>query len=370
MLYVVQYGDSLAELAERFLGSPDQWTVIAEANRLSVAYRLQIGQQLFIPSTSPSHDHSAIHVGRSGVRPATGHHGAADEKATDAPGRAFVFVLADEINPLSRKVVRRVAVSLGSSESDVLRQVTQPLAPRSPISIGRHVLGMKPSKFISASERVFGSPRFGGRPYWIDVDKVKAAGGRIIEGEEIARDLDRIARKSQKDPKLLEYIEDIRMKSLQIDRERLIEGEVPLGAVKGPTAMAMTRSLQFVSGVGIAITLYNLGAAANRSIVSHSVLPVAAETARVSGGWAGARVGLEIGGMVGTSVGIESGPGAIVTGAVGSLIFGTAGYFGADWVTKFIVEHEVNGTAGDDKSWHGGGGSFGGGGASGGWSTP
>ncbi len=36
---------------------------------------------------------------------------------------------------------------------------------------------------------------------------------------------------------------------------------------------------------------------------------------------------------------IETGPGAILTGAIGGLIFGTAGYFGADWIADFIDEN-------------------------------
>jgi hypothetical protein len=38
------------------------------------------------------------------------------------------------------------------------------------------------------------------------------------------------------------------------------------------------------------------------------------------------------------SIGIETGPGAIITGAVGSVIFGTVGYLGADWIADFIYK--------------------------------
>jgi hypothetical protein len=33
---------------------------------------------------------------------------------------------------------------------------------------------------------------------------------------------------------------------------------------------------------------------------------------------------------------IETGPGAIITGLVGGIVFGAAGYFGADWVADHI----------------------------------
>lgn len=38
--------------------------------------------------------------------------------------------------------------------------------------------------------------------------------------------------------------------------------------------------------------------------------------------------------MAGVAIGIETNPGAMLTGAAGALIFGTAGFFGADWATK------------------------------------
>lgn len=36
------------------------------------------------------------------------------------------------------------------------------------------------------------------------------------------------------------------------------------------------------------------------------------------------------------ALGIELGPGAILMGAGGALIFGTAGYFGSDWLADRI----------------------------------
>lgn len=38
-------------------------------------------------------------------------------------------------------------------------------------------------------------------------------------------------------------------------------------------------------------------------------------------------------------MGIETGPGAILTGAVGAVIFGAAGDFGADWIADYIGEN-------------------------------
>ncbi|MBX8489861.1 hypothetical protein K5D34_00425 [Pseudomonas cichorii] len=38
------------------------------------------------------------------------------------------------------------------------------------------------------------------------------------------------------------------------------------------------------------------------------------------------------------AVGIETGPGAFVSGAVGGIIFGVAGYLGATWLTDYLQE--------------------------------
>ena len=134
-----------------------------------------------------------------------------------------------------------------------------------------------------------------------------------------------------KDPRLLAELSKIKKLSAATDREVLLEGAVPASAVKGAGAMAVTRGFQVVAGVGIALTAYDLAKAGQESRREHSVVPLASEAGRQAGGWAGAWAGAAIGGATGAALGIETGPGAIVTGAVGSLIFGVAGFFGADW---------------------------------------
>ena len=42
--------------------------------------------------------------------------------------------------------------------------------------------------------------------------------------------------------------------------------------------------------------------------------------------------------MAVAALGIETGPGAILAGAAGALIFGTAGYFGANWIAHWSLE--------------------------------
>ena len=121
---------------------------------------------------------------------------------------------------------------------------------------------------------------------------------------------------------------------LPTSREVLVEGHIPAGAVKGAAAMALTRGLQFVQGVGIVVSAYDLGRAAATSYGTHSVVPIAKETVRQAGGWGGAWAGAELGGAAGLAVGIETGPGAIITGLVGGLVGGVAGFMGADWVAS------------------------------------
>ncbi len=69
------------------------------------------------------------------------------------------------------------------------------------------------------------------------------------------------------------------------------------------------------------------------------VKPLSAEILRQAGGWGGAIVSAKIGTAAGTAVGIETGPGAILTGLLGRIIFGAAGYFSADWIADYIDEN-------------------------------
>jgi hypothetical protein len=49
--------------------------------------------------------------------------------------------------------------------------------------------------------------------------------------------------------------------------------------------------------------------------------------------------GFKIGAATGALLGVETGPGAIVSGLIGGIVFGGAGYFGADWVADYIDEN-------------------------------
>ena len=259
--------------------------------------------------------------------------------STVIPGRAFFFILADEILP-SKKLVRKVIqFPITNAEWLAAHPELFGIKPRNPnaiISIGEHALGNSQSPYTSASTLPKGAPNFSGRPVYIDIAKLKAAGAIIHSTEEILADLDRIAKNH---PHMLEQIKKLKKVIAHTEKEVLIEGDIPASAVKSQSTMTVTRSLRVVQFIGFALTAYDLGNASIKSVKTESPKPLAAETIRQVGGWGGALAGAKIGGIAGTAVGIETGPGAIITGAVGALIFGAAGYFGADWVADFIEKN-------------------------------
>src|SRR5262249_51927355 len=124
-----------------------------------------------------------------------------------------------------------------------------------------------------------------------------------------------------------------------IEGEALLEGKVPASAIKSGGAMALTRGLRFVQVVGMVLTVYDVSKATVKSVKQNSFKPITTEGIRQVGGWGGALAGMKIGGLAGAALGIETGPGAILTGFAGALIFGTAGYFGADWLADKIDEN-------------------------------
>lgn len=266
------------------------------------------------------------------------------ENAAGKPAKWFHFILADEWDPTRQKLVRKVVFPQRLQNSTgILEQILRPEKygfmprnPRSSVTLGRHVLGMTGSDFISTSRSLFGSPRFEGRRYWIDETRLRASGAIVHDAADIVADLDRIAAKNAKRPLFQRYIEDIKQKSIIADREAVIEGAIPPGAVKGLAAMSATRGLQFLQGVGIVVTLYDLEQAGVHSVETRSPHPIEAEAIRQAGGWGGALLGMKLGASGGALIGIETGPGAVLTSAGGAFMFGVAGYFGASWIASYI----------------------------------
>lgn len=342
MQYIVRPGDTLWAIAGAHFGAPEKWTVIARDNHLSRPARLMVGERLTLRDTllEPCEGTPAS---AAAARPSP----EPQHAASVIPGRAFLFVLADEIDPSRRKVVRKVMVNPKMAARAAVRlgrpfQLLadpsifglHPTGPDASVTMGHHVMNIKPSPFSSASAHPLGAPRFSGSPFWIDVDAARAAGATFHDADEIVADLERIAGKLQK-PADIAKIRDLE-RLVRGDREVLIRGSVPASAVKGPAAMAITRGLQGVQIVSFVVTALELTQATRTSMAAGSAAPIAAEGIRQVGGWAMAWGGMKLGGLAGAAVGIETGPGALVSGAAGALVGGFAGYMGFDWIADQI----------------------------------
>lgn len=344
MNYTVKVGDTLWAVAARLCGDPGKWRGIAEDNKIGANARIMVGDELSIRDAwlAPAAQTGATAAGQPPAGAGQEHRGSL------IPGRAFTFVLADEINPVTRKVVRRVLVNprmAAEISANIGRQLPvfphperfglRPSGPSgSPITAGRHAMNFKPSPFMSASSHPLGAQRFKGSPFWIDVDRARAAGATFHETEEIIADLKRIAAKTRK-PADLAKIEHF--KKLVIgDKEVLIRGAVPAAAVKGAGAMALTRGLQGVQIVSFVVTAADLGRAGEKSIATGSVRPISAESVRQAGSWASAWATAKLGASVGALMGIETGPGAVLFAAGGAVAGGFFGYLGFDWIADHI----------------------------------
>lgn len=347
MTHIVQPGESLSSIALRTLNDGSRWPEIARLNAIVNPDLILVGQSLRLPD-----ERNAPPAGRSATmetRP--GGLGRPDTRPSLVPANSYVFVLADEIDPLRRKVVRRVIVS-PKMATEVSARIGKPLTvnpnperfgftatdPTRALSPGRHAQGITPTPFLSASRtQPFGARRMTGSPFWIDEAKARASGATFHEADEIVADLRKIiarTKNAEGRARLTEVIGKV-----HADREVLLRGRVPAAAIKGPLAMGMTRGLQGVQIIGFAMTAVDLTHAAQKSQATGSTRPLAAETVRQAGGWAAAWAGMKLGGMAGAAVGITTGPGAVVTGAVGAIAGGFAGYYSFDCIADHIDEN-------------------------------
>jgi hypothetical protein len=172
------------------------------------------------------------------------------------------------------------------------------------------------------------------------VAKARAAGAQVIETSELLSDLERLKAVSP-DPKFQRYAQLI-LRKVREDREVLLEGEIPAAAIKSPLAMGMTRGVQVLGGVGIILTAYDLTRAGIESEQLHSARPITEEAFRQAGGWAGAIAVGRLFAIGGAAVGIETGPGAVLTAAVGAVIGGVIGFFGAEWAQDWARSHGLD----------------------------
>lgn len=271
------------------------------------------------------------------------------------PARGYFFIVVDEVGK-DGFLVRKIYASpsspyLSSMNLAPLKQMSElypekyGLMPKdwgSSTSIAEHVMGNNKSPYVSSSS-IFpnGSPRFDGREIIIDIEKAKSSGARLISTEEIIKSLNEY---KAANPHLTKRINTITNYVKEIDKEVLINGKkVPASAIFNPaslkSSMTIIKSARVIQVVGIVLTAYDLEQATAKSFETKSVKPITAEVIRQAGGWGAAAAGFKIGGVVGAGLGVETGPGLVVTGLVGGIVFGAAGYFGADWVADHIYKN-------------------------------
>jgi hypothetical protein len=360
--YIIQKGDTLSRIAERCLGDARRWPEIAALNHVANAHMIFVGQRLRLP------DAPSAALGRSRTPGPTGT-GELQSPASVALARGHLFIVVEQLPEVGTgKIIRKVAVI----PRDFALMPANPLGNLTP---AEHALNINPtqSPFLSASDRAFGAPSINGRPLLLDVAKLRQAGARIYSPTDVVRDLERFAAKN---PASRAQVDRLISTIRDIEGEVLIQGGTPPGSASHPTAAhnAYIRSAEdswadFRAGrltrtqlqeelaslerayskarvvgrvgrvlmvVGVVVTIADVAVAAERSVQQKSFRPLGAEAVRQAGGWGGALGGAELGFGVGALFGIETGPGAIITGAIGALVFGAAGYLGADWVADRI----------------------------------
>lgn len=274
--------------------------------------------------------------------------------STGIPARVHIFVIVEEVGKdgfLTRKIYTNpndpYLSKLKLSPEQINMEVHPErygLAPRFPdskVGIDRHVMGMNNSKYISATEGLKPSARMSGRNIYIDVGKAQDAGVKVVSTEEILSALEKYKAKY---PHLESKVNDIAAKVRGIDKEVLLYGnKIPASAIFNERSLAITKNVvrgaRVIQVVGIAFAAYDVGTAAKKSYELKSARPITAEAVRQIGGWAAAVEGASIGAGIGAAATVETGPGAVIGGIVGGIIFGTAGYFGADWVADFIYKN-------------------------------
>ncbi|HEU0175809.1 MAG TPA: hypothetical protein VFV58_16215 [Blastocatellia bacterium] len=286
-----------------------------------------------------------------------------------AMARGFLFVVFEQLPEVGGgKIIRKVAA--------IPRDFSlKPANPLGNLSLAEHALNLNPiqSQFLSASDRPFGAPTINGQPLILDIAKIQRAGGKIYSVAEVVADLEAFAAQN---PATRAQVNTLIWTIRNVEGEVLIEGGTPPGSATSPSAVhnsyiksaedlwaefranRMTRAQlqqelanlekaysharilgrvgRVLTVVGVVVTLADLTQATQQSINQNSFRPIGAELVRQAGGWGMAFAGAKIGFGVGALFGIETGPGAILTGAVGAIVFGAAGYFGADWIADHI----------------------------------
>ncbi|AZG12319.1 glycine zipper family protein [Cupriavidus pauculus] len=272
------------------------------------------------------------------------------------PARMFVFVVVDEPGAQGF-LVRRVYASIDDPYLKKLElsplQVQREVFPEkfglwgknqySTASIAEHVMGFeKITSYASAStEFPEGASRMRGKMVYVDIAKAKRAGAQLVTTQEIRHALQEYSRQN---PHLKKRVEKIMNYAENLDKEVLVRPnpDVPASGVFTKnglaTSLAIVKYARVVQVIGIGFTAYDLGNATEKSFETKSIRPISKEVVQQVGGWGGAIAGMKIGAAYGALAGIETGPGAIITGLIGGIIFGSIGYFGGGVVADQIPD--------------------------------
>lgn len=93
--------------------------------------------------------------------------------------------------------------------------------------------------------------------------------------------------------------------------------------------MSPDRVSQVFQNLGLAWTALEMSRAGTVSVKQRSIRPLAVESVAQAGSWAAGAAGFKAGGKLGAMVGLKTGPGMLVTAAMGACVGGLAGYVGA-----------------------------------------
>jgi len=173
------------------------------------------------------------------------------------PANIHLFVAVDEIGKdgfLVRKIYSSPdnphLVAKNLPEFQMKHEVwpekygMRPVAPNSNATVAEHVFSSRkyPSSYLStSSEFPGGSPRFDGKVIYIDIEKAKAAGAKLVTTEEILKSLEDYKKIA---PKNVARIDQIASWVKDIDKEVLVKAEkIPANAIFTPRSYQVTNTL-------------------------------------------------------------------------------------------------------------------------------
>ncbi|AXK67200.1 hypothetical protein [Burkholderia sp. IDO3] len=278
------------------------------------------------------------------------------------PARIFFFVTVEEVGK-DGMLVRRTYSTL---DDPYLKQLElSPLGemrevypekyglwskggPKAPGSVVDHVLEYDKLTSYASTSSIYpeGTGRMAGKTVYVDIAKAKRAGAKLVTTEEIVQAIDEYAARARSKDR--RWAEHIKQKVLTMDNEVLVQPRpmVPGEGVFSQRGLAISLGIvkyaRVVQVVGLVFTGYDLSVASNESIRLKSIRPLEKEVIRQAGGWAGswagAVAGARVGATAGAMVGVELGPGAVITGAIGGILFGAIGYFGGSMIADQILD--------------------------------